>query len=102
MSSFYYILGRFAFIFLTFLCAQYSHFLFVTEDIDGRFANEWVYVVLTLNMVLLVDLVLHFVYYGPMTILRLRKEYIWEGILQVIFIVCVALYFTSSMQVLNR
>ena len=101
-ESFYYTLGKFAFVFLTFFLAQYSQFLILNEDDDGRFANEWMYVCIAFNLVLLVDLVLHLVYYGPKTIARLKKMYVWEGILQLTFFICTILYFTYDMDVLNK
>lgn len=36
---------------------------------------------LALNVILLVDLVLHVIYYGLTTIVKLRKEYIWEALI---------------------
>ena len=37
--------------------------------------------VLGLNVTLLVDVVLHVIYYGLTTIIKLRKDYIWEALI---------------------
>lgn len=55
-----------------------------------------------LNCVLLVDLLLHIVYYGPWTILQYKKSYVWEGTLQVAFYVCLIVYYACDVDRLDR
>ena len=43
---------------------------------------------------LLIDLVLHLVFYGIRTIYSLKKEYVYEAILQLIFISMIISYFS--------
>lgn len=92
-ESFYYTLGRFCFIFASLLLAQASQFLETFEDKDGRFANEWVNMTVFVNMFLLVDFILHMVFYGWRTIVALRKDYLWEGGIQIAFFISYILYF---------
>ena len=42
---------------------------------------------------LLIDFVLHLVYYGPATIYKLKKEYVYEGVLQLISIGMIVSYY---------
>ena len=59
--------------------------MIITDDKHGRFANTWMYYVMAINLILLVDLVLHLFFYGPKAILKLKKEFILEALLQVSF-----------------
>lgn len=49
-----------------------------------------------IDIVLLVDLVLHLIVYGPVAIAKHKKEFVWEGILQVVFICLIIPYFSTS------
>lgn len=95
-ESFYYLLGRLAFIFFSFLLAQSHSFLISIENEDGRYANEWMLVAILIDCVLLIDLILHLIVYGPLNILKHKKEFIWEAFLQVIFLGLIIPYFSDS------
>ena len=57
---------------------------------------------MALNTILLVDLILHIVYYGLSTIVKLKKMYVWEAILQIAFMICTFMYFSYDLVALNR
>lgn len=101
-ESFYYIMTRFALIFGSFLLAQANSILISLDTIDGRFGNEWVYCCVALNLTLMTDLVLHVIFYGYETILKLRKEYIWEAMCQIFVFVTLILYYTCDIDDLNK
>jgi len=63
-ESFYYNTVKFTLLFASILLAQASQALYELEDLDGRYANEYVWICLAFNFVLLVDLVLHVVFFG--------------------------------------
>lgn len=96
-ESFYYTLARFAFICSTFILAQYSQSLITQDNNDGRFANQWVVVCICANLVLLIDLFLHFLCYGPWTILKQNKSFMWEAVLQLVFLICIIVYYSFDM-----
>ena len=48
------------------------------------------------NAILLVDLILAMVFYGPRTLLKIKNEYVWEIILQVMFFVCTIWYYSYN------
>ena len=54
--------------------------LYDTEDSDGRFANEWVLCYAIFNLLMLVDLVLAVIFYGPVALYRTRSEFLWEAV----------------------
>ena len=64
------------------------------EDSDGRFANEWVLAYSLFNLLLLVDLIMAFLFYGIGTIYKARREFLWETCIQVFFF-CTIIYYLS-------
>lgn len=60
------------------------------------------YYVMAINLILLVDLVLHLFFYGPKAILKLKKEFILEGILQVSFLLLTICYFTADAEKISK
>lgn len=98
----YYNMVRFGLIFGSFLLAQAHQILYAIDNIDGRFGNEWVLIFTFLNLALLVDLVLHVVFYGFKTIVKLRKEYIWEALCQFAVFVTLIVYYSCDMENLNK
>ena len=91
-ESFYYMLTRYAFIFITFLFSNSKESVFWRDNKEQRFAHKWVYWTTSFSIVLLIDLVLHFVFYGARSILKLKKEYIYEILLQSVFWLCLIIY----------
>ena len=91
-ESFYYMLTRYAFIFITFLFSNSKESVFWRDNKEQRFAHQWVYWTTSFSIVLLIDLVLHFVFYGARSILKLKKEYIYEILLQSVFWLCLIIY----------
>ena len=57
---------------------------------------------ITLNTILLVDLILHLIYYGPKTIIKLKKMYVWEALLQIAFMICTFMYFSYDLNQLDK
>ena len=80
-----YVLCRFGFIFVSFILAQGNDLLISLNDSVGNYSPTWVFFCMLINFVLLIDLVLHLVFYGWRPILALRKEFVWEAILQAAF-----------------
>ncbi len=98
----YYNMVRFGLIFGSFLLAQSQQILYAIDNIDGRFGNEWVVIFTFFNLALLADLVLHVVFYGFKTIIKLRKEYIWEALCQISAFVTLFVYASCDIDNLNK
>ena len=93
-ESFYYILARYAFVFITFFFGKTQESVFWRDNKEQRFAHEWVYWTTSFSVILLIDLIVHFVFYGAQSILKLKKEYIYEIFLQVVFWISWIIYFS--------
>lgn len=76
---------------------QYNQKLFDSEDYDGRFANEWVFCYSICNLLLLVDLILAVVFYGPITLYRARSEFVWEAFVQLAFLGTIGYYLSLDL-----
>lgn len=72
---------------------------------DGRFANDYVALFTTFTLLMLIDLILAFVFYGFKTLWKTRKEFYWEAIIQVGSIIVIIYYFSvdfdSTQQQIN-
>ena len=54
------------------------------ENLSIKGVESWVYFCFALNLLLLADLVIHVIFYGPRAIWKLKYEYVYEGVLQII------------------
>ena len=101
-ESVYYVVGRYAFILIQLLLAEASQLLISIDGLDGRFGNEWVWSVFGLNLLLLADLILHLVFYGFKTIIKLRFEYVCEILIQAALNISIICYFSFGVDQLTQ
>ena len=53
----------------------------------------WVVTCIIINAILLIDMMVHIIFYGCKTICFTKREVIWEAVIQVIFICMIWKYF---------
>ena len=58
----------------------------------------WIAIVTLINWILLVDLILQIVFYGWRPIVALKKEFVYEGILQLIYLSFFITYCAASVR----
>ena len=84
-ESFGWVLGRNTMILLSFLMVYYSDSIVSWQakdgTKDGRFANDYVAIFTTFTILMLIDLILAFIFYGFKTLWKTRKEFFWEALI---------------------
>ena len=95
-ESFWYVLLRSVVIWLSFLLAYISmtsldKFILKQKN-DHNYALLWTCLFCFINLLLLIDLVLAFVFYGGSTLWKAKIEFIYEIAIQVMFLVLLILY----------